>query len=135
MYVALPFPRCKNCGKSAKQGYHHTCGGALEINPTTRMVHCPTCDCNDWNIEDSKYVCSCGAVFDSSDIPEAVEEMLLLCKVCMKELQKKQEAERKRETLCKESLRTFVNSFCERLGYYAGVAVETVISTLIKLIF
>lgn len=134
MYVALPFPKCKSCGKSSCQGYHHKCGGALEINPDNNMVHCPRCGAT-WNIWNSGYNCSCGATFTSEDISDSVNDMLLLCKICMIEIRKQQEAQNIRKTLGQESLRFFVTSLCERLGYYVGTAVEVVINTLTKLLF
>lgn len=134
MYVALPFPKCKSCGKSASQGYHHNCGGALEINPDSNLVHCPRCG-KTWNIWDTGYICSCGATFSSYEISESVQDMLLVCRMCMNEILQQQEAQRRRKELGQESLRSFVNGICERLGYYAGVAVETVVSTLMKLLF
>lgn len=134
MYVAMPFPKCKCCGKSSSQGYHHDCGGALEIDPVSKRVHCPKCG-HIWDIWDTGYYCSCGATFTSYDIEDSVNDMLFLCKMCMNEIIKQQDARDRRKKMGEESLRSFVNGFCERLGYYAGVAVETIVSTLIKLLF
>lgn len=135
MYVALPFPKCKSCGESSNRGYHHNCGGALEINPEIEIVHCPKCD-KTWNIWESIYECSCcGETFTSYDITESVREMLFICKMCMKEIQKQQEAQKQRKSLGEESLRSFVKGICEGLGYVVGVAIETVIYTLAKLLF
>lgn len=133
MYVSLPFPKCKSCGKSSSQGYHHNCGGALEIDPDSQIVHCPKCDTS-WNIWKSGYYCSCGATFTSNDISDSVKDMLLLCKLCMKEIIEQQELQNKRKRLGEESLRSFVNGLFERLGYGVGIAFETVVRTLMKLL-
>lgn len=134
MYVPLPFPKCPKCNKASKQGYHHNCGGNLEIDPQNSIVHCPLCN-RSWNIWDSSYHCSCGNRFTSSDIVASVKEVLMLCDICMIEIQKKQQAEFRRKKLCKESIRTIINSALTKLGYVTGVAVESIIQTIIKWLF
>lgn len=134
MYVSLPFPKCPQCNKASKQGYHHNCGGCLEIDPQSKKVYCPTCR-ESWDIWESSYYCSCGNQFTSEDISESVYEMLELCKICMIEIQKKQQAESRRKRLCEDSVRVFINSFFNKLGYAIGVAIESIIQTIVKLLF
>lgn len=134
MYVSLPFPKCPKCNKASKQGYHHNCGGSLEIDPESKMVHCPECG-RTWNIWESNYYCSCGNRFSSDDVAESVYEMLMLCKVCMIEIQKQQRAEESRKKLCENSIRSVINEIFNKIGYVVGVAVESVIQTIMKWLF
>lgn len=135
MYVPFPFPQCPKCGKKSEQGYHHNndCGGNLEINPNTEQVHCPKCG-KIWNIWDTKYICNCGNEFTSEEITDTIEVMLLMCKLCLSELERQQKAKDKRKELTESSMKAFVNGFFEKLGFAAGIGIETLVQLLKNLL-
>ncbi|MBQ2633256.1 MAG: hypothetical protein IJF88_01585, partial [Oscillospiraceae bacterium] len=91
MYIPMPFPRCPQCGKIGSSGFHRYCGGELEIDPETEMVYCPKCG-KKWALRDSRYYCSCGNVFEASEVVEAIEEMLIICRICMDNILNQQNA-------------------------------------------
>ena len=131
MYIPLPFPKCPKCNKMSEQGYHHNCGGELQIDPKTEMVFCPKCR-KEWEIWNSSYICSCGHTFTSSDVVETLKDLLLACNICVAELQRQQEAKRDREAITKASLRSFFENFFGKMGYFTGIAVGTIINAVIN---
>ena len=134
MFVPMPFPRCPQCGEMSSKGYHKDCGGVLEINPETERVFCPKCS-HMWDLYDSEYYCSCGEVYEADEITEAISEMLMICKICMDEIAEQQKAINRREHLVESSIRGFVNGLFEKIGFAIGVAAETVIRAVIRLLF
>ncbi len=134
MYVPMPFPRCSKCGRDGNQGYHRNCGGALEIDPLQEIVYCPKCRAH-WEIWDTTYYCTCGNEYTSHDISDTTKELLVMCNLCMKEIEAQQKAKNLQKTLSKNSIRAFLIDIIERLGYIAGIAVGTVIDTVMKLLF
>ena len=82
MYIPMPFPKCKKCGKSSTQGYHRGCGGKLEFAPEKETIRCPKC-AKQWNIWDTTYFCSCGNEFHSKEIEDSIVQLLYACKICV----------------------------------------------------
>ena len=80
MYIPMPFPKCKKCGKSSTQGYHRGCGGKLEFAPEKETIRCPKC-AKQWNIWDTTYFCSCGNEFHSKEIEDSIVQLLYACKI------------------------------------------------------
>lgn len=130
----MPFPKCTKCGSDGRQGYHRHCGGELEIDPLTELVFCPKCQ-STWKIWDTTYYCACGYKFTSNDVYETIKELIAMCYLCVKEIEEQQKAKNLQKTLSKNSIRAFLFDFFERLGYIAGIAIGTVIDTVIKLLF
>ena len=134
MYLPLPFPPCPRCKKESNQGYHRNCGGKLEVDPINEMVVCLKCN-EHWNIWDSTYYCSCGHKFTAVSIASEVKTILLLCKVCMDEIERQQQAQKKLHKLSKASMRNFLCGFFESLGFVVGSVIGTAIETVTKLFF
>lgn len=134
MYIPMPFPKCKYCGKTGSQGYHRNCGGKLEIDPNIEEVFCPKCG-SKWDIWDTTYYCTCGSKFTSQDVYDAVKDLLLMCKMCVSEIENQQKARAKRIKLSKDSMKEFIMAIVEKIGYVAGVAVGTIVETVLRFFF
>lgn len=131
MYIPMPFPKCKKCGKSSTQGYHRGCGGKLEFDPEKENIRCPKC-AKQWNIWDTTYFCSCGNEFHSKEIEDSIVQLLYACKICVQEIENQQKAQKQRIDLRESSLRSFLTSFFEKLGFYIGEATGTIIEAVIR---
>ncbi|MBQ9886651.1 MAG: hypothetical protein IJM37_07330 [Lachnospiraceae bacterium] len=131
MKIPLPFPKCKKCKKESPQAYHKDCGGVLLIETNNDYVSCKRCK-ESWDIWDSKYYCSCGNVFSAKSVKNTLIEVLAYCKVCAEELEAQRYAKETRKRIADDSLRGFLNAFLEKIGYGLGVAVETIINTVIS---
>ena len=134
MKIPLPFPECKKCGNDSKNSFHKNCGGSLSIETTSDEVYCSKCK-KSWNIWKSTYYCSCGNVFESNDVRDTLIEVLAFCRVCAEEIILQKEAEKQRIITSEKSLRVFLGSFLEKLGYSFGVAVGTIIDIISNLFF
>lgn len=134
MYVPLPFPKCKSCGKSADQGYHEGCGGELSINPNTNQIKCSRCG-HSWNIWDTNFHCTCGRIFTAYELADSVEELLRECKACAEELERQNAAQLRRIKSSQESWKAFVEGFMYKMGNFAGAAVGTIAKLLYKFFF
>ena len=134
MRILLPFPRCQKCGEDSPESIHKCCGGALFIETTTDDVYCSKC-CKHWNVWDSKYYCSCGNVFEAKEVQDTLTEVLVLCRVCAEEVLLQNKAKKERITSSEKSLRVFLGSFLERLGYSLGVAVGVIIEAVSSFFF
>lgn len=140
MYVPLPFPYCKQCGKKRPESYHsaHGCDGLLEIDPDIDLVNCTECN-RTWNIWDSEYHCACGAVFSAREVQEAVEDLISDCRLCAEELDLMQSAYWRRRELSDTSMRGFIGDALNRLGYsmskMAGYIVEKIMDFVLEVFF
>lgn len=131
MRIPLPFPKCKNCGKTYETCIHANCGGKLFIDVDTDEVYCNK-DGEHWNIWESIYHCTCGATFRADEVSTALTEVLVFCKVCANEIEEQEKAKKIRSDITDASLKSFAISFFEKLGYSFGVAVGTLIETFVK---
>ena len=134
MRILLPFPKCHKCGEDSPKSILKSCGGTLFIETTTDDVYCSKC-CKQWNVWDSKYYCSCGNVFEAKEIQDTLTEVLVFCRICAEEVLLQNQAKRERITTSEKSLRVFLGSFLERLGYSLGVAVGVIIETVSSIFF
>ena len=135
MFIIMPFPRCPSCGKMEKNAIHRICGTFLEIDPKSEIVHCPSCDTY-WSLNESHFFCGeCGRRFDASEIRDATEELLMICKICVDSLIAQANARNERERFTSKSIEKMVFSALESLGDVLGFAIGTVIASLKKLFF
>ena len=131
MRIPLPFPRCKDCGKTYETCVHANCGGKIFIEVNTDEVYCNKCN-EHWNIWESNYHCTCGATFKANEVRTALNEVLVFCKVCAKEIEEQERARKRRTEISEVSLRSFASAFFEKLGYAFGVTVGTLVETFVK---
>ncbi len=134
MKIPLPFPECKRCGNDSKQSFHKNCGGSLSIETTSDEVFCSKCG-KHWNIWKSKYYCSCGNVYKAKDVRNTLTEVLVYCRICAEEILIQEEIRRQRINTSEKSLREFLASFLEGLGYSLGVAIGTIIDAVSAFFF
>jgi len=78
-WMAFPFPKCPSCGKQWGKNYHKDClfNGQLLVEPYERRIKCESCS-EQWHILDSKFYCSCGYQFYSSEVETALSTTQLL---------------------------------------------------------
>ena len=131
MRIPLPFPKCRNCGKASEFCFHYNCGGKLSIEVRSDEVYCDRCN-EHWNIWESNYHCTCGAVFSANDVQKALIETLAFCKACAEEIKEQERARKQRKRISEESLRSFAKGFFEKLGYFFGVAVGSLVDAFVK---
>ncbi len=131
MRISLPFPKCPKCKTDSNNSFHKNCGGKLEIETATDNVYCTKCNDN-WNIWRSVYNCSCGHEFSAHEIKKTLVEVLASCRICAEEIAARNAAQRKRITQSETSLRNFLSSFFEKLGYSFGITIGTLIETVVK---
>lgn len=134
MFIPMPFPKCPKCAKLGENGYHRKCGGALEINPDTNTVKCPKCD-KKWDVWDSKYYCSCGNEFTSSEVHGAVEDMLMICKICIDNIAEQQQSQARRNKLAEDSVRSFIMGIFEHLGETVAFSATSVFQIIKHFLF
>ena len=134
MRVSLPFPKCHSCGKDSVISYHRNCGGKMQVEIQTDEVYCEKCK-HHWNIWDSKYHCSCGAIFEAREVRKALMEVLACCRACADELADMDKAKKERTTESKKSFRSFVSGFIEGIGYSFGLSIGTIVDVIISLFF
>lgn len=101
----------------------------MYVEVTTDVVYCDKCS-EHWNAWDSMYYCTCGSVFKATDVREALTEVLACCKVCAEEIAAREAARKRRDSLSEVSLRAFLSSFFEKIGYAFGVTIETIIEAV-----
>lgn len=134
MRILLPFPQCPSCKKKSNTSYHKDCGGQLRIETTNDDVICTKCNHN-WNIWDSKYYCTCGYCFSTDEVKSTLIELLAACRVCADEIAAQNVARQVRLTTSELSLRSFLCSFFEKLGYSFGIAIGTLINGVVDYFF
>jgi hypothetical protein len=134
MRLPLPFPKCPKCDESWKQCIHKNCGGSLEINVSSQIVHCLYCD-NSWQLFESRYWCKCGHVFNAVDVRDGLNTMIEISRIAMEELEKAAEAASTRKALSEASLRAFLGAFVQKLGKAAGKATWSLIEAVARLFF
>lgn len=132
MKITLPFPNCPQCDTKAPSSYHRGCGGKLRIETSTDEVYCDKCN-HHWNIWDSSYYCSCGHCFSANEVRFTLTAVLVGCRAAAEELSAQNAAKQARIKISERSLRSFFESFFERLGYSFGVAVGTIIESAISM--
>jgi hypothetical protein len=78
-WICFLFPKCPNCQKAWGKSYHKNCfsNGELLIEPYQQLVRCESCS-ETWNILNSKFYCSCGYEFYSSEVEDALSTTQLL---------------------------------------------------------
>lgn len=103
----------------------------MSLTPEKETIRCPKC-AKQWNIWDTTYFCSCGNEFHSKEIEDSIVQLLYACKICVQEIENQQKAKRQRVDLRESSLRSFLTSFFEKLGFYIGEATGTVIEAVIR---
>lgn len=121
----------KNAENRQHKGIIGAVGENLSLTPEKETIRCPKC-AKQWNIWDTTYFCSCGNEFHSKEIEDSIVQLLYACKICVQEIENQQKAKRQRVDLRESSLRSFLTSFFEKLGFYIGEATGTVIEAVIR---
>ncbi|MEB3830961.1 hypothetical protein [Phormidium sp. CCY1219] len=78
-WMALFFPKCPSCGKQWGTTNHRNCllNGEILVEPYKKQVKCELCG-EQWQILNSKFYCSCGYQFYSSEVEDAMSTHQLL---------------------------------------------------------
>ncbi|MGI6462811.1 MAG: hypothetical protein ACOX04_04205 [Candidatus Scatomorpha sp.] len=134
MKVALPFPKCPKCETESSLSYHKDCGGKLRIETSTDEVYCDKCD-HHWNIWESNYYCSCGHTFSAEQVHNTLTSVLVFCRVAAEELSAQDSARQQRLKYSKSSMRKFFEGFFQQLGYSFGIAIGTIVESVLSLFF
>lgn len=127
--IPLPFPECRDCGRSWGQCLHYGCTGTIDVEPISGNVVCKKCAEN-WQIWESRFICVCGEKFEAWEIEDALAEVLDHCRQLIYELSAMEDSRQRREQLSRSSMREFLYGMANQLGKIAGIAVEVALKFL-----
>ena len=108
-FLPLPFPRCNGCGESWTTSYHKGCGGELEVEPGSEAVACGKCN-SGWQLRDSRFHCSCGAVFSAVEVSDAIDNLVLMVRQLADYLDDRQEQLARIRARDQDSYRAFAQT-------------------------
>lgn len=89
-WFPLPFPECPGCSKAWVSTGHRSCPneGEMEVEPWHERVRCDGCG-SAWALRDSTFHCSCGRTFGSSEVDEALNEVVRATRSLYEEIKRK----------------------------------------------
>ena len=134
MYVPMPFPYCSKCGRQWDGTAVHTdCGGALELDPDERMVHCTKCS-GIWNLRESVFHCPHKHTFAANEVEDVVNELVEDCRLVAEELAIMQRSFSRRRAMGEESRREYVRQSLDEIGFSAGKMAGYVFEKLVDFV-
>ncbi|WP_254568507.1 hypothetical protein [Oscillatoria sp. HE19RPO] len=124
-WIAFPFPKCPNCGKQWGKNYHRNClfNGQLLVEPYQRQVKCEFC-IEQWHILNSKFYCSCGYQFYSSEVEDALSTNQLLRQRLMKKLEEMDFYEKSMISKSTNSFEDWIYGISYEIGNLLGTTVS-----------
>lgn len=127
LWMPLPFPRCPKCGQSWVRCYHKDCytGGEVVVEPYSREAKCDGCG-RQWAVMNTNFYCSCGYVFHSRDVENALTTAELLRQALLQQIRDMDEATLRIRRRSKESFTQWLYDITYDLGSVAGAVVGTI---------
>lgn len=126
--IPLPFPTCSNCTQSWVECRHRSCQaqGKLLIEPRSRIVQCDACY-KEWELSQTTFYCSCGYIFQASDVENAINTVNLLKEQLLQQIRSMEQAEISIQQTTQESLGKWLNNTSNELGKVLGYTVGKLI--------
>ncbi len=120
-WMAFPFPKCPSCGKQWGKNYHKDClfNGQLLVEPYERQVKCESCS-EQWHILNSKFYCSCGYQFYSSEVETALSTTQLLRQRLLQKINEMDSYERSIKTKSQSSFQQWIYDISYEIGRVLG---------------
>jgi len=124
-WIAFPFPKCPHCGKQWGKNYHRNCifNGQILVEPYQRQVKCEFC-IDQWHILNSKFYCSCGYQFYSSEVEDALSTNQLLRQRLMKKLEEMDFYEKSIISKSTNSFEDWIYGISYEIGRLLGTTVS-----------
>ena len=120
-WIPFCFPKCPRCQKGWSKNSHRNCflNGNLLVDPCLRQVQCDSCY-KEWHIMSSEFHCSCGYIFQASEIENALSTTQLLRDRLIQKLNEMDSYERSIKTKSKDSLKQWIGSISYEIGKLLG---------------
>ena len=127
MWSPLPFPTCPNCHNSWVKSYHLDCyaNGELLVELYLRQTKCEGCG-QRWSSLPTTFHCSCGHVFHSSEIENAISTTISVRERLLKQIQSMEQSETSIHQTAHSSLAQWLNGASFELGKLFGIAAVTI---------
>ena len=123
--MPLPFPSCPRCYSSWVRSYHRNCAqnGEILVDPYQQQARCSNCT-EQWHILSTTFYCSCGYVFQATDVQTALSSAALIRKRLLQQVQDMEVTESRINQKTRASLNQWIYDkgyeFARLIGVTAG---------------
>src|SRR6188508_777555 len=116
-WVQFPFPECPHCRKSWAVSRHRDCPGkgSIEVQPDSRLVRCDAC-AEKWAVGGTNFYCACGWQFTSSDVDDAIEQLLQSARLLARIIDQHNEEVARIRRQGRDSFHSWLNAVAQGIG-------------------
>lgn len=120
-WLPFYFPKCPKCGTGWSKNFHRNCSfkGQLLVDPYQREVRCDSCQA-EWYVMSSEFYCSCGYIFQASEVENALSTTELLRSRLIQKINEMDSYERSIKTKSQDSFRQWIGSISYEIGRLIG---------------
>jgi hypothetical protein len=121
IWMPLPFPTCPSCYNSWVICYHRNCyvNGEIVAEPYLRLAKCEGCS-SQWDIMQTTFYCSCGHIFQASEVEKALSTATLLRSRLIQHIQSIDQAEDYISRTTNKSFSQWLDKLSYELGKLVG---------------
>jgi len=125
-WIPFCFPKCPKCQKSWGKNFHRNClsKGQLLVDPYQRQVRCDSCY-EEWYVMNSKFHCSCGYIFQASEVENALSTTQLLRQRLIQKINEMDSYERSIKMKSQSSFKQWIGSISYEIGRLLGTTAST----------